>query len=330
MENHEYLQKTVLALLIEVGLDLPTCLRKTLSDVTVCLLENTKAHVARLGECLAADGKANAMGGMQRVRRLLSDERIAPSKTVLPLINLMRPLLESHSEIILAIDRTDWAKRGKYINILSVAFVYSGRAIPLFWIVLDRKGNSSLEHWKQVLAPAIEGLQQMEWLSDKPIHVVADREFSSPKLAEWLKNTYNVEATLRMKSSIYLKHDEEPEVKISTLLGGMKKGDCHILHDQFITRDSNFRMDVMLEWEEKYKEAMVVATTILESQRASKLYGLRFCIEPMHKDLKSNAFEIQKTRVTDPKRIETLIIPMAFAYVLCVLEGEKKKTQATL
>lgn len=330
MENHEYLRETVLFLLIEAGLDLPTCLRRTLSDITVYLLEGTEAHVARLGERLAADSNSKAMAGMQRVRRLLSDERISPSKAVIPLINLMRPLLESRSEIILAIDRTDWAKRGKYINILSVAFVYSGRAIPLFWIVLDRKGNSSLEHWKQVLAPAIEGLQQMEWLSDKPIHVLADREFSSPKLAEWLKNTYNVDATLRMKSSIYLKHEEGPEVKISTLLGNMVKGDCYILHDHFITRDSKFKMDVMLEWDEKYKEAMVVATTILESQRANKLYKLRFCIEPMHKDLKSNAFEIQKTRVTDPKRMETLLIPMAFAYVLCVLEGEKKNVQATL
>ena len=327
MENHEFLRETVQALLIEVDLDLPTCLRRTLSDVTVCLLEDTKAHVARLGECLAADSNVDPMAGMQRVRRFLSDERISPSNTVVPLIKLMRPLLESRSEIVLAIDRTDWAKRGKYINILSVAFVYSGRAIPMFWIVLDRKGNSSLEHWKQVLTPAIEGLQQMEWLSGKPIHVVADREFSSPKLAEWLKSTYDVDSTLRMKSSMYLRQDEEPEVKISTLLRDMKKGDCYVIHDKFITRFSTFKMDVMLEWKEKYEEAMVVATTILESQRANELYGLRFCIEPMHKDWKSNAYEIQKTRVTDPKRIETLLIPISFAYVLCVLEGKKRSNR---
>jgi len=45
----------------------------------------------------------------------------------------------------------------------------------------------------------------MEWLSGKPIIVVADREFASPKLAEWLKNTYGVEAILRIKASIYTK-----------------------------------------------------------------------------------------------------------------------------
>jgi hypothetical protein len=101
-------------------------------------------------------------------------------------------------------DRTDWGKRRKHINILLVAVSYKGRALPLFWIVLDRKGNSSFEHWKRILTPVIEGLQQMEWLSGKPIIVVADREFASPKLAEWLKNACDVEVTLRIKVGLFL------------------------------------------------------------------------------------------------------------------------------
>jgi len=36
----------------------------------------------------------------------------------------------------------------------------------------------------------------MEWLSGKSIHVTADREFARPKLAEWLKKTYDIDATL--------------------------------------------------------------------------------------------------------------------------------------
>lgn len=104
--------------------------------------------------------------------------------TVIPLIYLLRPILSKLSKIVLTMDRTDWKKRYKYINILSVAVSYKGRAIPLFWIVLDRKGNSSFDHWKYVLTPVIEGLQQMGWLSGIPIIVVADKEFASPKLAE--------------------------------------------------------------------------------------------------------------------------------------------------
>jgi len=84
-------------------------------------------------------------------------------------------------------------------------------------------------------------------------------------------------------------------------------------------------MNVVLTWEEKFKEAMVVATTLNDSYKANKVYRKRFGIKQMHKDMKTNAFCLENTRVTDPKRIETLLIPIAFAHVLCVLEGERKE-----
>ena len=37
------------------------------------------------------------------------------------------------------------------------------------------------------------------------------------------------------------------------------------------------------------------------------------------------AFDLEKTKVTDPKRIEAILIPIAFAYVFCMLEGDRKE-----
>jgi hypothetical protein len=324
LNSYGYFHVTILKLVSEIGLNLSKPLTNTLSLLIVCLLEDNKAHISRLGESLAVNGPSE-MACIQRIRRFLSNKKLSPSITLLPLIRLMRPLLSKLPEIVLTMDRTDWEKRLKYINILSVAVSYKGRALPLFWIVLGRKGNSSFKHWKQVLTPVIKGLQQMEWLSGKPILVVADREFASPKLAEWLKNTYGVEATLRIKASMYTKSENMPETKIAELIKKMGKGSQRILHNQIITRDSTFKMNVILTWEEKYKEAMVVVTTLNNPYKANKVYGKRFGIEPMHKDWKTNAFYIENTRVTDPKRIETLLIPIAFAYILCVFEGERKE-----
>jgi len=105
----------------------------------------------------------------------------------------------------------------------------------------------------------------------------------------------------------------------------MLKGSRRVLRDQMVTRDSTFKMNVVLNWGKEYEEAMVVATTLAKPNRADVLYGQRFGIEPMYKDWNTNAFELEKTRVTDTKRIETLLIPIAFAYILCVLESEKKE-----
>jgi hypothetical protein len=239
----------------------------------------------------------------------------------------MRPLLEKLPEIILIVDRTNWEKRRQHINILSVAVSYKGRALPLYWMVFGKKGSSSLEQWKQVLFPVIIVLQQMSWLSDKTIHihVVADREFASPKLAEWLKNLYDVSVTLRIKASMYLIGEDAPEKKVASLIRKMAKGSRHILYNQVLTRDSSFKMNVLLTWDKDYDEPLVVATTLDNPALADDTYEQRFNIEHMHKDWKSNAFDLEKTRVTDPKRIETLLIPIAFAYILCVLEGEEKE-----
>ncbi len=59
-----------------------------------------------------------------------------------------------------------------------------------------------------------------------------------------------------------------------------------------------------LTWKEEYDEPLVVATTSDNPGGADKVYGLRFGIEPMHKDWKTNAFELEKTRVTDPKELK--------------------------
>ncbi len=308
----------------EIGLVLSKPLTGMLSTLIVCLLRNNKAHLSVLARALPMD-ESNEMAHMQRVRRFLSNENISPSIALLPLIRLLRPILSTLPEIVLTMDRTDWEKRQKNVNILSVAIAYKGRAVPLFWIVLDRKGASSFKHWKQVLEPVIEGLKQMEWLSNIPIHVVADREFASPKLVKWLKETYNVDSTVRIKRSMYLSEEGKPERKIAVLLKDMKKGTRSVMHNQKVTRDCDFLMNVLLKWDEGFDEPLIVATTLPNPEQVDIVYAKRAWIEPMHKDWKSNAFDLEKTRVTDPKRIETLLIPVAFAYLLSVLEGEKKK-----
>ncbi|MGZ7209810.1 MAG: IS4 family transposase [Methanobacterium sp.] len=308
----------------KIGLVLSKPLTGMLSTLIVCLLRNNKAHLSVLARALPMD-ESNEMAHMQRVRRFLSNENISPSIVLLPLIRLLRPILSTLPEIVLTMDRTDWDKRQKNVNILSVAIAYKGRAVPLFWIVLDRKGASSFEHWKQVLEPVIEGLKEMEWLSNIPIHVVADREFASPKLVKWLKETYNVDSTVRIKRSMYLSEDGKPERKIAVLLKDMKKGTRSVMHNQKVTRDCDFLMNVLLKWDEGFDEPLIVATTLPNPEQVDIIYAKRAWIEPMHKDWKSNAFDLEKTRVTDPKRIETLLIPIAFAYLLSVLEGEKKK-----
>ena len=166
-QTYVYLEETILNLFASTGFPLSKPLRTTLVELIVCLLENHKAHLSKLGEYLC-DADTTVMASIQRVRRFLSNPLISPSITVKPLIMLMRPLLMQLPEIILIVDRTDWQRRHCHISILSVAVSYKGRALPLFWMVSGKSGCSSLEEWKQVLFPVLAALQQTPWLAEPP------------------------------------------------------------------------------------------------------------------------------------------------------------------
>ena len=60
-----------------------------------------------------------------------------------------------------------------------VSVIIGKRAFPIYWTLLDKKGNSSLEEQTNVLKPVLE------LLKDYNLIVLGDREFHSAKLAEY-------------------------------------------------------------------------------------------------------------------------------------------------
>ena len=48
------------------------------------------------------------------------------------------------SQLILTIDRTQW----KDSNIFVIAVIYKKRALPIYWLVLNKKGCSNLAEQK--------------------------------------------------------------------------------------------------------------------------------------------------------------------------------------
>ncbi len=325
MQAISYTHAGLLLLFGELEITLSKPLRNMLAWLMVALLEKTAAHQVRLAEKLPDDDTQD-MARRQRVRRFLSNPRLSPLLFVRPLVELIRPLVAGEAILVLILDRTEWIRRGKSVRILTVALWYQGRAIPLFRMVDNRKGNTSLEDWKAVLTPVLEALRAASWTQGKEIHLVADREYASPKLSEWVWETFRVESTLRLKRNMTFQNEEAP-LKVAACIEQLQPGQKRFLRGYTVTQDSDFVMNVALSWEKGYEEPWVMMTTCATLPEAVAVYGKRFGIEPMHKDWKTNAFDLEGTRVTDPKRIETLLIPVALCMVLCVLEGDRKEQE---
>ncbi len=73
-----------------------------------------------------------------------------------------------------------------------VSAVYKKRALPIFWVLLEKDGGSNLAEQQKVLRPVIRLLKKYKLV------VVGDREFHSIEVASWLQEK-NVSFVLRQK-----------------------------------------------------------------------------------------------------------------------------------
>ena len=83
---------------------------------------------------------------------------------------------DSKQVLYLAIDRTQWAEN----NVFVVAAILNKRAIPIYWLMLNKKGCSNLSEQQQLIRPALA------LLSNYQIVLLGDREFRGVHLAAWL------------------------------------------------------------------------------------------------------------------------------------------------
>ena len=90
---------------------------------------------------------------------------------------------------IIAIDRTQW----KGHNIFMVSLVWGTHALPIYWEVLKKPGNSDLKTQKRLLGTVLL------LFKNYPVLVLGAREFHSPKLASWL-DSRGVSFALRQKN----------------------------------------------------------------------------------------------------------------------------------
>jgi len=82
----------------------------------------------------------------------------------------------------LTLDRTNWRWGKKNINILVLAVVYKGIAIPIYWLLLNKRGNSNTRERIALLKRFIKHFGKT-----RIIRLLADREFIGKDWFAWLK-----------------------------------------------------------------------------------------------------------------------------------------------
>jgi len=222
----------------------------------------------------------------------------------------------------IAIDRSQWG----CINLFTIALIWQKRAIPLYWCLLPKLGNSNLS--EQTLA-----LQQvLPLLKEYKVILLGDREFGSVDLGNWLK-AMGVSFCLRLKKN----HCVETENLIWQRLDQLGVVPGTSLYFQGI-RVRKTRpvagFDIACKWKRdsrglKVKDAWFILTDLGSLPVAIAAYKKRMGIEEMFRDCKTGGYNIEGTSLKGDRLIKMILL-MAILYSCAIFQGseiQKKQVQ---
>jgi hypothetical protein len=256
-------------------------------------------------------------------RKKLQRFLLSPNFTIIKLwLPLIAAWLKIHfkegKNIYIAIDRTTWG----CINILMVAVIYHQRAIPVYFELLPKLGNSNLGEQTAIFSKVIPIFRNYK------VCVLGDREFCSVKLAAWLWEK-QVDFCLRLKKSNYVEKEKNIWLELDAL--GLRPGISMFLEGVKITKTKNIRsFNLACKWkrhtlEATQKEGWFILTN-LRLKTAINSYKKRFGIEEMFRDFKKGGYNLEATKVSD-QRLISLILLIALAYTSATMDGRTVKQQ---
>jgi len=201
---------------------------------------------------------------------------------------------------------------GRNCITLMACAVYKNRALPLCWIT--QQGTNG--HFAELMH--IELAKQLKQLIPENATVVflGDGEFDGSNLAKTIEG-YNWYFVCRTSKNRILYENSE----------------AFHFQDVSVDRDDYFRIpnvrfddleltfDAIVWWNKKYKEPIYLITNIELAQEAMYWYKKRFRIETMFSDKKSRGFNIHKSHISDPQRMNKLLIATSLAYILIIYFG---------
>lgn len=258
---------------------------------------------------------------VKKIQRFLSLEQFDIKSLWFPiLIAWLKQEWNLQKTIYLVIDRSQW----RTINLLMVSIVYNQRAIPVYFTLLNRKGNSNLTQQQQVLLPVLELLE------DYTITVLGDREFCGVELGRWLLQEQKVNFSLRLKKNEYVELEEHVWFQLSDL--GLTPGMSLYYRGVKVTKTKGFGgFNLAAKWKRKYrgqcsKETWFILTNLTSLSAATDAYAKRMGIEEMFRDFKRGGYNLEITRVGD-RRLISLILLICLSYSLSTFIGPNIKSK---
>jgi hypothetical protein len=213
---------------------------------------------------------------------------------------------------VLSIDRTTWEMGRCTINILMLGVVHQGVAFPLFWTLLDKRGNSNTSERSELLTEFLVVFEGVE-----VAYLSADREFLGKDWIGFLKAEPAQRFRIRIRESDLLKGSQKT-LKASVVFAHLHRHQTHVLrHQRQLWGHWLFIAGLRLD-----DGSLLIVATSDSAQSAIADYAARWGIETLFGIFKTRGFCLESTHLKDDERLSKLIALLTLALCWAHRVGE--------
>lgn len=267
-------------------------LLKTVALMVCALLQMRTVNLKQLAPAIAQGIKyESAYRKLQRLMEKLSVDMLSLS------VCLLSWFYKVDEKIYLVIDRTQWQWGKHKINFLVIAVPYKRIAIPLIWVLLPKKGNSSHQERIALLERLFRRIPQ-----ERIKGVIGDREFIGQHWFRWLANK-EIPFYMRIIDNANTTNTRGLEVKVASLFYDLKPGDMRTLTGKRVVYGNR----VYLTGSRLTSGELMVVASLTDKACAINVYKERWEIETLFQNLKSRGFDMESTHMTDLDKLHNLM-----------------------
>lgn len=278
-------------------------------SLLLALLRIQRMDLSRLA--VAMESEADIASRYRRLQRFFSQVRFdydALARLIVSLFGF------DQQPFYLTLDRTNWQWGKANLNLLTLGIVYKGAAIPVYWLVLNKKGNSS-QRERIALLKRFVGQFGCDCIQG----ILGDREFIGEDWWGWL-NEQGIPFLIRMKANQHYRYQGQPGRAVSRLFKSLAVGESTILRKpRHISGQPVYLSALRLQ----DGKLLILASNRKHADPLS-VYRLRWEIEHLFQCLKGRGFNMEDTRITHYYRIKKMMALLVIAFCWAHKTGEWK------
>lgn len=257
------------------------------------------------------DHRTSTESQVKRFYRWLKNEKVSHAIFFLPFAEQILKAL-SQTTLVLLIDGT---VVGRGCMALVIAVVYKQRALPIAWLVEKKKKGHFSEERHVELIQSVKGMIPDE----ADVVLLGDGEFDGVDLQSIVSHwSWNYVMRTSETNTLYW---DEHWFPYKETIAHLKPGQVFVVPEALFTQRGYGPVTGLTWWRKGCDEPLHLVTNMECADEACHFYAKRFLIETCFSDNKGRGFNLGKSHLSDPERINRLLMAVFLAYYWIVFLG---------